>query len=186
MNKEILVEWNPHWKETAGLKLVEREMVIEVEQWLDRKEILGFLGARRSGKTTLMIILINRLSSTIPKRNILFVKCDDDRVQKDNLIDDAIKSYRELVNPEGKIFVFIDEVQEIDGWENTLKRIYDLKKEVKIIISGSNFSMLREDFSYRLAGRIAYFEVYPLSFSEFLKTKLRIKDKIEALSKKDE
>ncbi len=186
MNKEILVEWNPHWKETAGLKLVEREMVIEVEQWLDRKEILGFLGARRSGKTTLMTILINRLSSTIPKRNILFVKCDDDRVQKVNLIDDAIKSYRELVNPEGKIFVFIDEVQEIDGWENTLKRIYDLKKEVKIIISGSNFSMLREDFSYRLAGRIAYFEVYPLSFSEFLKTKLRIKDKIEALSKKDE
>jgi predicted AAA+ superfamily ATPase len=57
---------------------------------------------------------------------------------------------------------------------------------MKIIISGSNFSMLKEDFSYRLAGRIAYFEVYPLSFKEFLKTRLTIKDKISAISKKNE
>lgn len=186
MNKEILVEWNPHWKEEKELKLVERELVKDIEQWLERREILGFIGVRRSGKTTLMSILISRLSSKIPQKNILFVKCDDDRVQKENLIDDAIKSYRELINPEGKIFVLIDEVQEVDKWENTLKRIYDLEKDMKLIISGSNFSMLKEDFSYRLAGRIAYFEVYPLSFREFLKTKLTIKDKISAFSKKDE
>ena len=186
MNKEILVEWNPHWKEEKELKLVERELVKDIEQWLERKEILGFIGVRRSGKTTIMKILISRLSSTIPQKNILFVKCDDDRVQKENLIDDAIKSYKELINPEGKIFVLIDEVQEVDNWENTLKRIYDLEKDMKLIISGSNFSMLKEDFSYSLAGRIAYFEVYPLSFREILKTRLTIKDKISAFSKKDE
>jgi predicted AAA+ superfamily ATPase len=186
MNKEILVEWNPHWKGEAGPKLIERELLKDIGKWLERKEILGFIGVRRSGKTTLMSILINRLSSKIPSKNILFVKCDDDRVQKENLIDDAIKSYRELINPEGKIFVFIDEVQEVDNWENTLKRIYDLEKDMKLIISGSNFSILKEDFSYRLAGRIAYFEVYPLSFREFLKTKLMIKDKISAFSKKNE
>ncbi len=186
MNKEILVEWNPHWEETAGTKLIERELLKDIEKWLERKEILGFIGVRRSGKTTLMGILISRLSSKIPPKNILFVKCDDDRVQKENLIDDAIKSYRELINPGGKIFVLIDEVQEVDKWENTLKRIYDLEKDTKFIISGSNFSMLKEDFSYRLAGRIAYFEVYPLSFREFLKTKLTIEDKISAFSKRDE
>ncbi len=186
MNKEILVEWNPHWKKKARLKLIERELVKDIEQWLKRKEILGFIGVRRSGKTTLMSILISRLSSKIPPENILFVKCDDDRVPKENLIDESIKNYRELINPRGKIFVFIDEVQEVDNWENTLKRIYDLEKNMKIIISGSNFSMLKEDFSYRLAGRIAYFEVYPLSFKEFLKTRLTIKDKISAISKKNE
>ncbi|KAB2946593.1 MAG: ATP-binding protein [Candidatus Methanoperedens sp.] len=186
MNKEILVEWNPHWEETAGSKLIERELVRDIEPWLERKEILGFLGVRRSGKTTLMSILINLLSSNIPRKNILFIKCDDDRIQKENLIDDALKGYMELVNPQGKIFVFIDEVQEIDNWENTLKRIYDLEKGIKLIISGSNFSMQKDDFSFRLAGRIAYFEVYPLSFKEFLKIKIRIRDKIEALSKKDE
>ncbi|KPQ40911.1 MAG: Archaeal ATPase, partial [Candidatus Methanoperedens nitroreducens] len=122
MNKEILVEWNPHWEETAGSKLIERELVRDIEPWLERKEILGFLGVRRSGKTTLMSILINLLSSNIPRKNILFIKCDDDRIQKENLIDDALKGYMELVNPQGKIFVFIDEVQEIDNWENTLKR----------------------------------------------------------------
>ncbi|VVB85532.1 AAA domain protein [uncultured archaeon] len=186
MNKEILVEWNPQWKGEAGSKPIERELIKEIEQWLKRREILGFIGVRRSGKTTLMNILISRLSSTITPKNILFVKCDDDRIQKENLIDDAIKSYRELINPKGRIFVFIDEVQEVDKWENTLKRLYDLEKNMKIIISGSNFSMLKEDFSHRLAGRIAYFEVYPLSFREFLKTKLTIDDKISAFSKKDE
>lgn len=186
MDKEILVEWNPHWKEETGPKLIERELLKDIEQWLERKEILGFIGVRRSGKTTLMSILINRLSSKIPPKNILFVKCDDDRVTKENLINDVIKSYRELINPKGKIFVFIDEVQEVDNWENTLKRIYDLEKDLKLIISGSNFSMLKEDFSYKLAGRIAYFEVYPLSFQEFLKTKLTISDEISAYSRKNE
>lgn len=64
--------------------------------------------------------------------------------------------------------------------------MYDLEKDMKLIISGSNFSMLKEDFSRRLAGRISYFEVYPLSFREFLKTRLVIEDKISAFSKKDE
>ena len=100
----------PHWNNEAGSKLIERELLKDIEQWLERKEIIGFIGVRRSGKTTLMSILISRLSLKIPPKNILFVKCDDDRVQKENLIDEAIKGYRELINPEGKIFVFIDEV----------------------------------------------------------------------------
>ncbi len=86
MNKEVLVEWNPHWNKEAGSKLIERELLKDIEQWLVRKEIIGFIGVRRSGKTTLMSILISRLSSKIPPENILFVKCDDDRVQKENLI----------------------------------------------------------------------------------------------------
>jgi predicted AAA+ superfamily ATPase len=54
MNKEILVEWNPHWKGEAGPKLIERELLKDIGKWLERKEILGFIGVRRSGKTTFM------------------------------------------------------------------------------------------------------------------------------------
>ncbi len=75
------------------------------------------------------------------------------------------------MNPEGRMFVFVDEVQEIPEWEKTLKRIYDLENDFKFFITGSNFSVLREDLASKLAGRIAYFELYPFSFREFLKTK---------------
>lgn len=186
MKKEILVEWNPWWEKELGLTLVERELIKNIEKWLERKEILGFLGVRRSGKTSLMYLLINKMGPAISRRNILFIKCDDERVAKENLIADAIKTYKELINPKGKIFVFIDEVQEVEKWESTLKRIYDLEKNTKIFVSGSNFSMLKEDLAYKLAGRIAYFEVYPFSFKEFLSTKLTAGDRISTLSRKEE
>lgn len=187
MKKEILAEWNPWWTGEGDFGLVEREIAKHIKKWLKRKEIVGFLGARRCGKTSLMQILIRSLfSSGIPKTNLLFIKCDDERIERKGLVEDAIRTYKGLINPKGRIFVFIDEVQEAENWESTLKRIYDLEKDTKIFVSGSNFSMLREDLSFRLAGRIAYFEVYPFSFREFLSTKLAIKGKISIFSKKEE
>jgi len=68
-----------------------------------------------------------------------------------------------------KNFVFIDEIHEIPEWQKTLKRIYDLEQEnKKIFISGSNASLLKEELSYLLTGRFAYFELFPFSFKEFL------------------
>lgn len=187
MKKEILAEWNPWWAHDVEFGLLDREIVGQVEKWIKRKEIIGFLGARRCGKTSLMHILIKKLfSSGVPKKNVLFIKCDDERVEKERLIEDAITVFKELANPKGRIFVFMDEVQEAENWESTLKRIYDLEKDTKLFVSGSNFSMQREDLSAKLAGRIAYFEVYPFSFREFLGTKIAINGKISLFSKKDE
>jgi predicted AAA+ superfamily ATPase len=91
------------------------------------------------------------------------------------------------VNPKGKIFVFIDEVQEAEGWENVLKRIYDLEKNIKVFISGSNFSLSKQDFASKLAGRFAYFELYPFSFREFLDANgIKTESKIYLASKKHE
>jgi len=148
---------------------------------------VGILGVRRGGKTSLMYLIINDLLKQVNKENILFIKGDDDRVEKKDLISKSIEKYKELINPKGKIFIFIDEVQETGGWESALKRIYDLEKDIKFFISGSNFSLSKEDLSYKLAGRIAYFDLYPMSFKESLSLKPNVmKDKVTILSKSHE
>ncbi len=186
MNREILTEWNPWWNQKPDFGLLERELTKEVVKWIDRKEIVGILGARRSGKTSLFYLLIQHIMNSADPKNIFFIKCDDDRVEKKDLISKSMETYRELLNPKGKVFVFIDEIQEISGWESTLKRMYDLEKDVKFFVSGSNFSVLKEDLAYKLSGRLAYFDLYPFSFKELISSKLDIGNEVSVLSKKGE
>ena len=185
INTEILSEWNPWWVQEVKLNLLDRNLTKTISKWIGRKEIIGIIGVRRSGKTSLMNIIIDSLLKKIERKNILFIKCDDERIDKSNIISDAIELYKEHLNPKDKIFIFIDEIQEAIEWENTLKRIYDLEKNIKFFVSGSNFSILKEDLSYKLAGRLAYFELYPFSFSELIKTKFKM-DKLILSSKKHE
>jgi len=187
--KEILFEWNPWWEETYNYQKVKRDLFRHTIKWIDRKEIISILGARRSGKTTLLFEIIDYLinKKNINKNNIFFIKADDDRVDKKNLINIALDEYYKWKNPKGKIFVFIDEIHEIPEWQKTLKRIYDLEhKNKKIFISGSNASLLREELSYLLTGRFAYFELYPFSFKEFLRAnKISIKNETDIIKQKN-
>jgi len=187
MNGEFLVEWNPWWGKEVNFNYFERDLQEEILKWVRRREVIGLLGVRRSGKTTLMYLIINfLLKSGVRKENILFIKADDNRVSKEGLIQESIDSYKELMNPKGRVFVFIDEVQEIKEWSGTLKRFYDLNQGFKFFVSGSNSSMLKEDLSFKLAGRVVYFELFPFSFKEFLKSRVNVEDKIQILSKKNE
>ncbi len=168
--KEILFEWNPWWSKEFEFKGIKREKLEEVLPWISRKEIIAILGVRRAGKTTLFYEIIDFLLKKNDKKKIFFIKADDDRVEKENLIDKAIEDYRQFVNPTEDFYLFIDEIQELKEWQKTLKRIYDLEG-IKIFISGSNSSLLKEELGSLLAGRFSYFEIFPFSFREFLKTK---------------
>ena len=170
--KDILFEWNPWWKGRYKFDGIKRELLDEIESWLQRKEVIAVLGARRAGKTTLLFetidLLINK--KKVPVENILFIKADDERVQKKELINKAISDYTKWKDPKGRVFIFIDEIQEIPDWQKTLKRIYDIEGfEKKVFISGSNASLLKEELSYLITGRFAYFELYTFSFKEFIK-----------------
>lgn len=171
--REILFEWNPWWEEAYAFEGVPREKLEEIKPWLRRKEIVSIVGVRRAGKTTLLYQIVDYLihqNKTDPKR-ILFIKADDERVKTGGVIDQALDVYHQWVNPESDIFVFIDEVQEVKDWQRTLKRIYDLHPSIKLFISGSNATIVKEELSSLLAGRCAYFEVFPFSFREFLRAR---------------
>ncbi|MFH1917063.1 MAG: ATP-binding protein [Nanoarchaeota archaeon] len=186
MRQEILAEWNPWWSKKPGWDLVPRVLEKDVLAWLPRKEIIAVLGVRRSGKTTLFKRIISHLLAKTDEKNILFIKGDDERIEKGNLIQDAIDTHRQLFNPKGRTFIFIDEVQDIPSWESTLKRIHDLEPDAKFFISGSNSSLLLQDLSKKIAGRYAYFDLYPFSFGEYLDSFQFKHRRLDILSKKQE
>jgi len=170
--KEILWEWNPWWEREYNFSGIPRDITAKIKEWIPRKEIIAVLGVRRSGKTTILEEVIGYLlhQQKVSADNILFIKADDERVEKKDFINSVLQEYQRWKNPQGKVFIFIDEIQEIENWEKTIKRIYDLEHATKkIFISGSNAFLLREELSSLLVGRFAYFEVYPFSFAEFLR-----------------
>ena len=170
MDIETLNNWNPWWntkevpKALVGRTRTFNPAILKV---LKEKEIIALTGIRRSGKTTLMYQMVASLVRTVDAKKILYVNLDDELLKKERL-ESIYTCYRQHMNPDKPAFVFLDEIQNSDGWEHFLKKYYDLHEPVKFIISGSSAHLLRGEFSTLLTGRNITFVIYPLSFSEFL------------------
>jgi hypothetical protein len=118
-----------------------------------------------------MYQIIDRLikSGTNPE-NILYFNFDEPMEKNDvSVIEDVFATFMELKNPKGRKYLFFDEIQNIRQWEKWLKKYYDLKSSgIKFVVTGSNQSMLSENLSNLLTGRVFSVTVFPLSFMEFL------------------
>lgn len=186
--KEIIFEWNPWWLKEYNFTGIKRDQLKDIVKWIERREIVSIIGVRRAGKTTLFYEIIDYIikSKGVDPKRIFFIKSDDDRVKQEKLIDTAIDEYQRWVNQKQDFFLFIDEIQEIPDWQKTLKRIYDLNENIKIFISGSNSSMLKEDLGSLLAGRFSYFEIFPFNLREFLAAKgIEIKNEADMIRNKN-
>ncbi len=171
MEIKKLNEWNPWWenKEMINeLKGKPRKDYDSLINSVDIREITIILGVRRAGKSTLMYQMIDiLLSKNIKPEQILFINLEDKKFIQDSL-DDIYSSYKESINPKEKSYIFIDEIHRKDGWESWIRKKYDLKEDCKFVISGSCSYLLRKEYSTLLTGRNLTFEVYPLSFKEYL------------------
>jgi len=168
--KKNIVFWNPWWQNKGfEFNLIDRDFFISLEKLLNRKEVLFFTGVRRSGKSSTMFHLIENLltKEKISPENILYLNMDDE-VLSFSKLSEIYEQYKEL-HPEvtGKKFILLDEIQNVEDWERWVKNIYDSFEDVKFIISGSKSYVLKKQ-STLLTGRILEFEIYPLSFKEFL------------------
>lgn len=166
-----LTEWNPWWenkgliKELAGRPRQRNDLL---EKSIDIKEITIIIGVRRAGKSTIMYQMIQRLlDQGIEPKQILFVNLEDKKLAQDSL-EDIYASYRENMNPEKKAYVFLDEIHKKEGWEAWIRKQYDLKADCKFVISGSCSHLLKKEYSTLLTGRNLTFELFPLSFREYL------------------
>jgi uncharacterized protein len=170
MKAEHLNNWNPWWatKEVPQpLRGVPRTINPLIFKSLNEREIIALTGIRRSGKTTIMYQMISSLLEKHTPSQILYVNLDDEVLKKESL-ETIYSFYRQTKNPEDQAFVFLDEIQNITEWEKFLKKQYDLHDNVKFIISGSSANLLRGEFSTLLTGRNLTFNIFPLSFREFL------------------
>ena len=140
----------------------------ELKLPIDSGKIITLVGVRRSGKTSILYETINSLN--IPKEKTLFINFEDERLDLDvtelNLILEAYLELYPNLNL-NECYFFFDEIQNISGWERFVRRVYDTVSK-NIFITGSNSKLLSSEIATNLRGRSLSFEVFPLSFREFL------------------
>lgn len=171
MEIKKLNEWNPWWENKRLIKELKGKPRPKYENLINStkiREITIITGVRRSGKSTLMYQMVNDLlKKGVDPKQILFVNLEDKKLTKDTL-DDIYKSYRENINLDKKAYIFLDEIHRKEGWESWIRKKYDQKTNNKFVISGSCSYLLKKEYSTLLTGRNLTFEIFPLSFEEFL------------------
>lgn len=130
------------------------------------------VGQRRTGKSYLLRqIAMQLLDNGVDAINIFFINCelsDFNFLKTYNDLDALFKSYQKRLNPQGRIYLFLDEVQNISGWERFVNSYsQDYTTEYELFITGSNSKMLSGELATLLSGRYVQFEIFPFSFSEF-------------------
>ncbi|MHA1521026.1 MAG: ATP-binding protein [Promethearchaeota archaeon] len=147
---------------------VTRGILPSIIRTLQTRHVKDILGIRRSGKTTLLHQIINKIVEERENpKEILFLAFDDPNlilVPFDKIIDTAL-----FLHPNIK-FLFIDEIHAKEGWELWIKKIYDTNKFAQIFISGSNAALLSDDVGKALTGRHLSFFLTPFTFQEYLVT----------------
>ena len=131
------------------------------------------IGVRRSGKSTYLFQVIQRLEAQgIPRQNVLYLNFFDDRLhslRRDNLgliLEAYYSLYPEKKNAE-KVYVFFDEIQNVLGWEPFVDRLLRTEN-CEVYLTGSSAQLLSKDIATQMRGRSLSWELYPFSFREFL------------------
>jgi len=131
------------------------------------------IGQRRTGKSYILRQLANKLiDSGINRKNILYINkeyTDFDFIANYFDLEELVTYYKKQFDVSGKIYLFIDEIQNITGWEHFVNSYsQDFVEAYEIFISGSNSKMLSSELATQLSGRYVEFEIFPFSFSEYL------------------
>jgi len=144
-----------------GGDFVERTLFCRVADALGDNRVIILAGIRRCGKSTLLLQLMQSRTA------YCYVNFEDERLLSFRAEDFSVldEVLIEVYGPSGTYF--FDEVQNVEKFETFVRRLQDSGK--KVVITGSNASLLSKEFGTRLTGRYKLFDVYPFSFSEFLR-----------------
>ena len=150
------------------------EYMDKISSFLGNKLIKVLLGQRRAGKSFILRMIIKKLIETdhIPRKNILYINMDIsafDFINDAKALSEVIDEYRNALKPEGKIYIFVDEVQEIADWEKVANSLsQDYTQEYELFIAGSNSKLLAGELSTYLSGRYITINIFPFSYFEYL------------------
>ncbi len=154
-------------------QLIKRDYIVEVE--LPIKRVISIIGPRRAGKTFLMFQLVEELLERgIERERMLYVNLESDMLLGCEISDlrRMIEIFYEIYpeNKNKKVYLFLDEVQNVSNWEKFVRTIMDTEK-IQIFISGSSSKLLSKEIATSLRGRTLPYNIYPFSFKEFLRAK---------------
>lgn len=152
------------------IHIIKRTVIEEINKYLYTNDIIVLHGARQVGKTTILYYLQESLEAE--GKVTYFIDLEDSRYV--SILDSGVEEFIKLLMEEGvltkkqRVFIFIDEIQYLSNPSQFLKLIADHHKHIKLIISGSSSFAIKTKFKDSLAGRTVNFEIFNLSFSEFL------------------
>ena len=153
--------------------LFTRDAIEQITPWLEAGEIIVLHGARQVGKTSILYYLKEQL--TVAGKPVYYIDLEDSRYLRilDAGVDEFLRHLAEqgltVGTEQERLFVFVDEIQYLTNPSSFLKLVADHHRGIKLIVSGSSSFAIREKFSDSLVGRTINFEIFPLSFREFLR-----------------
>jgi len=150
-------------------KIYKRRIINEILKYLYEKEVIVLYGGRQVGKTFILYWLRDYLKKK--EEQVYYIDLEERRYLE--ILNQGPENLKKLLIEEGlnfnkKIFVLVDEIQYLDNPTNFLKLISDHYPNLKLIVSGSSTFEIRRKTEKALVGRIIIFEIYGLSFEEFL------------------
>lgn len=152
------------------MNIVERDIFFEIDKYLQTDEVIVITGCRQTGKTTTLRYFFEKVKS----QNKLFLDLENvlNRKYFENENYEAIKSAFEFLGLDfsKKSYIFIDEIQFVKNLPSVVKYLKD-KYNIKFFLTGSASFYLKNLFSESLSGRKYIFNIYPLTFKEFIRFK---------------
>ncbi len=163
------------WNRWGGARLDAghaRDLTATLRRHLDTPEVIALIGPRRAGKTTVLFQLMDLLEATgVPRAALLHVNLEEPGFGAHlglALLERIYDTWRAEIYPEGRGWLFLDEIQRVPGWERWV-RARNETENLKIFITGSSSALMSSELASLLTGRHLTFRVLPLSFAEVLR-----------------
>ncbi|UCE37550.1 MAG: ATP-binding protein [Thermoplasmata archaeon] len=170
MKKDIAVELIKDFHERSLPDLIDRDLSLKPPS---TKKAITIIGPRRAGKTYFLFNNMLRLRN-VNRTEMLYVNLEDDRLLPLNLdgLGRLLDTYYEIYpqNRKKTLYLFLDEIQNVDKWELFVRRVLD-NENVQVYITGSSSKLLAKEIATTMRGRATSFVILPFSFPEFLRAK---------------
>ncbi len=144
----------------------------KIDQYVGNKLVKVLVGQRRAGKSYILRQIAAKLvSEGVKHENILYVNkeyMEFTTLRSAAELEQLYKTYRQELKPTGKVYIFMDEIQNVDEWERFVNsHSQDFAEPCELFISGSNSKLLSGELATLLSGRYVEFEVFPFSYTEY-------------------
>ncbi len=148
--------------------MINRPMYVDkIMAYTDTPFIKILTGVRRCGKSTILQMIIDKLKEREIAENQIVSMRFDSMEYEDMTSKEMFSMIKGKLYKDGKTYLFLDEIQEIEGWERVVNSLYS-DYETDIYVTGSNSRMMSSEISTYLTGRYVSFRIFTLSFSEYL------------------
>ena len=162
--------WNGNVPELGFIRVGYTDKIFD---YIGNRLVKVLVGQRRAGKSYILRQIAYRLvQDGINPQTIFYINkefTDFDCVKDYHDLEILLKQYKEALKPVGKVWLFIDEIQNVTGWEHFVNSYsQNFADNYEIFISGSNSKMLSGELATLLSGRYVNFEIFPFSYQEYI------------------